>query len=165
MGTARHSTGIWRSIGRSWLALKTWVKVWLLVLNLVFLFALQLPRSPLRAWVVYSYLAAGICLLPIMVRQRGLTRLLGVGHLVPWLPLLAYLVLRVSSALAGPQLTLANAPLEFAYVVVLLDALVVCLTFDVYDVYRYARGERFVMGSREAAAAGASRLTTEAGIG
>ena len=138
------------------MSLKTWIKVWLFFLNGLFLFAMALPRGPLRAWIIYAYLAAGVCLLPIMIVQRGLTRLLGIGHLIPWLPLLAYLGMRLTTSVAGPQLTIARSPLEFAYVVVLFDAVFICLALDVYDVYRYVRGERYVMGSAEAVRAGAS---------
>lgn len=45
------------------------------------------------------------------------------------------------------------------YAVVLLAAVLVCLAFDAYDVVRLLRGERFVLGSAEAARQGASRQT------
>lgn len=147
------------AIGRSWLSLKLWVKSWLFFLNAVFLAALFLPDTSLRDWVLYTYVAAGVCLLPIMLVQRGLTRLLGLGHLIPWVPLVVYLTLRITSDLAGPALTWSDSPFVFGYVVVLLATTLVCLALDVYDLSRWIRGERYVMGSAEAVAAGASLPT------
>ncbi len=146
----------WVAIGRSWLSLKPWVKMWLFFLNAIFLAALVLPDSPLRSWILYTYVAAGMCLLPIMLAQRGLTRLLGIGHLIPWVPLVVYLTLRLTSGLAGPQLTWSSNPHRFAYVALLLSAVLVCLALDAYDLYRWLRGERYIMGSAVAVAAGAS---------
>jgi hypothetical protein len=155
-----QNVSVWKDIGQSWLALKPWVKVWLWVLNAVFIAALVLPHSSLRTWIVLSYVGAGLCLLPIMIIQRGLTRLLGLGHLLPWTPLLIYLALRLCGDAAGPRIHFSDDPWIFGYVSVLISAVIVCLVFDVYDAYRWIRGERYVMGSKEAAERGASRLST-----
>jgi hypothetical protein len=157
--TAR--SGPWRRIGRSWLGMKTWVKVWLFVLNGVFLTAFAFSRDPIAFWTLAAYVASGPLLLAMMRAQGGLTRLLGVAHLVPWLPLVAYLGARLGTAAAGPRIVPAADPGLFAYVVVLLASVGVCLAFDVWDVVRWMRGERFVLGSRAAHEAGASRYTLD----
>lgn len=148
----------WRRIGRSWLALKGWVKAWLFFLNLVMLGSLFFLDDPVGRWTLIAYLAAGPLLVLVMVRQRGLTRFLGIAHLIPWTPLMIYLALRVTTDRVGPQLTRAGEPLLFGYALLVLAAVGVCLTFDLYDLARWIRGERFVMGSEEAYRAGASRL-------
>lgn len=155
---ARSRTSTWRRIGRSWLALKGWVRAWLFFLNFVLLGSLFFLSDPAGRWILLAYLAAGPLLLGIMHRQRGLTRVLGIAHLVPWTPLTVYLALRLTTARLGPQITAAETPLLFAYVLLVLVTVGVCLAFDAYDLARWIRGERYVMGSEEAYEAGASRL-------
>lgn len=151
------SMAVGRRIGRSWLALKGWVKAWLLFLNLVMLGSLFFLDDPVGRWTLIAYLAAGSLLALVLVRQRGLTRFLGIAHLVPWTPLMIYLALRVTTDRVGPQLAGAGDPLLFGYVLLVLASVGVCLAFDLYDLVRWVRGERFVMGSEEAYRAGASR--------
>lgn len=151
-------TSTWRRIGRSWLALKGWVRAWLYFLNFVLLGSLVFLDDPAGRWTLLAYLAAGPLLLGIMHRQRGLTRILGIAHLVPWTPLMVYLALRVTTDRVGSQLEPTESPQLFAYVVLALVTVGVCLAFDAYDLVRWIRVERYVMGSEEAYEAGASRL-------
>lgn len=152
------SRSVWSDLGQSWMALKTWVKVWLFFLNAVLLGALAFPDDPAGTWTIRAYVAAGPLLAAIAIPQRGLTRLLGIAHIVPWTPLVVYLGVRLGADAWGPRITLGNDPALFGYVVVLLATLVVCLAFDFYDLARWLRGERFAMGSPEACRAGASSL-------
>jgi len=151
------STG--RRIQLSWLSMKPVVKVWLFFLNAVFLAALLFPLQPLTIGVLVAYVAAGPLLAAFMIRQRGLTRLLGVAHIVPWVPLAGYLLLRLAGDAAGPRLNLDTHGALYAYVLLLLGTVSICLAFDIYDVVRWLRGERFVLGTPEAERAGASRRT------
>lgn len=141
---------------RSWLALKTWVKVWLLFLNAVFLAALVFVPDPLAVWTLVAYVAAGPALAAIVIPQRGLTRLAGLGHLVPWTPLVAYLFARLVSDLAGPRLRVEDQPALTGYAALLATVTLMCLAFDAIDVLRFWRGERYVMGSPDAVRARAS---------
>jgi len=143
-----NQSSVWHEIGRSWMSMKTWVKLWLFFLNFVFLLALAFVRDPIGRWTFAAYAAAGPLLMVFMIRQRGLTRLLG----------LVYLSLRMTSHLVGPMLTKEEDPLLFSYVILVLASAGACLALDFYDVYRWLRGERFVLGSEEAFRAGASRL-------
>jgi hypothetical protein len=145
----------WRSVARSWLSMKTWVKAWLVFLNVVFLCAPAFD-DPLAEWSLLAYAGAGLLIVPGALALRGLSRILGVAHLVPWLPLLAYLELRLTTDLAGVRIDAANDPALFAWALVLWITLVVCLAFDVVDVVRWLRGERYILGSEEAVAKGAS---------
>jgi len=147
------------AIWNSWRSMKTWVKVWLFVLNAIFLLALAFPLQPLTRWVLLAYVASGPLLLGMMVWQRGLTRLLGLAHLVPWTPLVVYLVLRLTGDALGPQLRLDTHGNLYLWVLVLLAAVTVCLALDIYELLRWLRGERFVLGSPEAARRGASMRT------
>ncbi|MDZ4863799.1 MAG: hypothetical protein SGJ01_10355 [Gemmatimonadota bacterium] len=151
------SRSTFQHIAASWLSLKPWVKCWLFFLNAVFLAAFAFAADPAARWILLAYAASGPLLAWLMVRQRGLTRLLGVAHLVPWAPLLVYIALRLSSELVGPAVTLAVEPFLAGYLYILLACLTVCLALDAWDVVRYLRGERYVLGSPEAVRRGASR--------
>lgn len=154
--TAVNHSG-WVAIARSWMALKTWVKIWLVFLNAVFLVVLEFTPDPVADWTIFAYAASAPLLLALAVDQRGLTRLLGIAHLVTWVPLVVYLLLRLTGDLAGPLITPATRPALFSYVLVLLATLVVCLALDAYDVVRWMRGERLVIGSPDSARIQGSR--------
>lgn len=137
MGSSATSERL-RAIGRSWLAIEGWVKVWLLVLNFIFLVALAFPAF--RGPVLLSYAASGPLLAAAIIRQGGITRATGVGHLIPWLPLAVWLGFTLFRA----DLTLVDR----IYGTALLTSLFICLAFDLYDLVRWARGERAVFGAR-----------------
>lgn len=147
------------AIGRSWLALKGWVKTWLFVLNGVFLAGIALLRvDPAVKLALFAYVATAPYLVVLMLMQRGLSRGLGVAHIVPWTPLVAYLAIRLSAdTYLGPRLTAEAQPVLLGYVAMLLGCIAVCLAFDYYDVVRWLRGERYLMGDEEAYRSGASR--------
>lgn len=145
-------------ITASWLSMKRWVKWWLFGVNALFLLAVVLWPTSIARFTLAAYLASGPWLLAIMIHQRGLTRLLGVAHLVPWLPLGAYLVIRLGSDIAGPQLSRTATPAEWWYAAALFTMTAICLAIDVVDVWRWFRGERYRLGSLNAARAGASSL-------
>lgn len=151
---AKMSRG--QAITASWLAMKTWIKIWLIALNGVFLVAILFLPEPAARLILTAYVASGPLLAAMMIWQRGLTRLLGLAHLIPWVPLVGYLVLRLTSDAAGPMITSFESPMLYSYLVVLLVAIIICLVLDIYDCWRWWRGERFRLGARSAAIAGAS---------
>lgn len=136
-----------QAVGFSWMRMKTWIKIWLFALNAVFLFALFYWPSELAQIVLAAYFASAPLLLAFVIAQRGLTRLLGIAHLIPWLPLLVYLVLRLTSDMAGIQVTPESGSGLFAYTVVLTLSVAACLAFDFYDLVRWLRGDRARIGS------------------
>ena len=127
----------WRRIGRSWLSLPNWVKIWLFVLNAAFLAAPFFLSWNDGHVILIAYAATGPLLLGFAVYEGGLTRLMGVGHLLPWIPLLGWL---------GYWLTDADHTIEaIAYVAFLTALIAICLVFDIYDLFRWMRGERSVL--------------------
>jgi hypothetical protein len=153
--------GAFRDIAHSWLSLKPWVKVWLSALNGLFLLAIPFYRvEPAAMWILIGYVASGPFLLAFMVPERGLSRILGLAHIVPWTPLFLYLCVRLfAGSPVGPQIVYSERPLIHAYLSVLAGAVAACLTFDYYDVVRWFRGERYLMGSHAAFERGASGLS------
>ena len=156
-------TSVAARIVHSWLSLKTWVKLWLTFLNAVLLTALFFLDDPLGIYTLVSLPVTAVLLLAIAARHGGLVRLLGIGHLVPWLPLVVYAELRLATDWAGARIVPADDPALFAWALTLWAALVLCLVFDVYDVVRWLRGEHFVLGTEEAFRAGASKLSPALG--
>jgi hypothetical protein len=136
--------------------MKTWIKIWLFLLNSLFLVAIFFLPEPTARLTLTAYVASGPLLAAMMIWQRGLTRLLGLAHLIPWLPLAGYIALRLTSDVAGPMITRVAAPTLYSYLVVLLIAIVICLVLDLYDWWRWWRGERFRLGAASAAGADAS---------
>ena len=126
----------WRQMGQAWLAMPLWVKLWLFFLNGVFLAGFAF--DPFARIVGIAYIASGPALLALVFRQGGLTRATGVGHLIVWLPLFVWL--------SGWLLQIGGSSAEFMFASVLWGSLAVCLGFDLYDLRRWAKGERSILG-------------------
>lgn len=128
----------WRRIGHSWMALPGWVKIWLFALNIAFLAApAMMPWEAARV-ILIAYVASGPMLLGFAVHAGGLTRAMGVGHIVPWVPLLVWMVVQF------PQFGEAG-PLAQVYAAKLGAMVVLCLAFDIYDLVRWHRGEQAIL--------------------
>ncbi len=113
------------------MALRPGVKAWLIFLNLVFLGALAVSPSDAAMVPLLAYVASGPLLLGMAAAQGGLTRALGLAHLLPFGALLVWAVPQVATA--GP----------FAPYLALLSLTVgVCLAFDIWDLARFAAGDR-----------------------
>lgn len=124
-----------RIIG-SWMALPLWVRLWLVVLNLAFLAATLFIPSDLARIVLTAFVATGPFLFAMVLFQAGFTRLLGIAHLICWIPLAVWLATFVRSGEGSDGPT--------AYAGVLLAIVFVCLAFDVADAVRWLRGERSI---------------------
>lgn len=109
-------------------------QLWLALLGLVNmvvpLFLLDLPEA--RATLAAFLIAAA--LMTVLTHRFGFARILGLGHIVPWVPLLAYLIPRLGN------LPAATAPGVWLRVLVVVNA--ISLVIDVVDVVRWLRGER-----------------------
>ncbi len=136
-----------KAIGVSWLGIKTWVKYWLFALNGIFLAAFFFWPSDLAKITLAAYIATLPLLLALIIVQRGMTRLLGIGHLIPWIPLLIYLLLRLMGDAAGSQITAGTDGWLFTYTIALTGFVALCLAFDVYDIIRWLGGVRRRLGS------------------
>ena len=121
----------WASIIRSYRAMPKWVFVWLCGLNLLFLMSLSLWPDRLALVILIGFIATGPLLAGQIAFDGGLRRILGLGHLVPWLPLLVWLILNSDGNL---------------YVDMLVILLAICLAFDLFDVWRFWQGDRRTFG-------------------
>jgi len=127
----------WRRIGQSWMSLPGWVKAWLIALNAVFLVAPALMPWDAASVVLIAYVASGPLLLGFAVHAGGLTRSMGIAHIVPWVPLLVWLMMRPDLFGEGSVLS--------GYTSLLAVMIGLCLAFDLYDLVRWHRGERSIL--------------------
>jgi hypothetical protein len=151
------SRSLFQQIVASWISIKPWVKNWLFFLNSLFLVSVVFLNDPATKWILLAYVASAPLLAWMMMVKHGITRLLGMAHLIPWLPLLGYLVLRLTTGLVGAQVLIERQPIFASYLYLLSANISLCLLLDVWDMVRYFKGERYVFGSPEAVRAGASK--------
>ncbi len=129
----------WRRIGRSWMAMPAWVKLWLTVLNAAFLAAPVFLTWEAARVVLLGYVASGPLLLAFAGVAGGLTRQMGLAHLVTFVPML---VLLLTGALM-PDKTAAG----FGFAIVFVTLVCLCIVLDLYDLLRWQRGDRAVIGA------------------
>lgn len=135
-------SGHWRRIGQSWLSLPVWVKIWLVALNAVFLAAPAFLPLSAASIILIAFVASGPLLLGFAVHAGGLTRAMGIGHLLPWTPLLLWLIWE--GCLLNDGL-MQSEPMQLTYVWLLGLMLSVCLAFDLYDLARWWHGDRDIL--------------------
>lgn len=134
MQTKGHSNAEhWNAIKHSYWSMPKWVFVWLCFLNVYFLMAVVFWPDRLGVVVLLGYVATGPLLAGQIAFDGGLRRILGMAHLVPWSPLLIWLILNFW---------------DNFYALGLIALLVVCLAFDLFDVWRFLRGERGTFGQQ-----------------
>lgn len=118
--------------------LPQWVQIWMNVLVvlaplcILVMLIFKATRKPGFVALVLTVLAFGSTIL--LHGQMGMVRLLGLGHVVFWTPLVIYLFRwqRQNTAPVLPRLA----------VIVLIVMIVAALVFDYYDVIRWIAGER-----------------------
>ncbi len=108
-------------------------QVWVCILGV---FNMILPLVFIRrteAQVVFAAFNGAFALMLILTAATGFTRILGLGHVVFWIPLLVYLAGRLREVPPG------DAFGSWLRGVVAINA--VSLAFDIVDVIRYIGGE------------------------
>ncbi|KKN91634.1 hypothetical protein LCGC14_0217430 [marine sediment metagenome] len=106
-----------------------WVGVWLAPINMVSLFFLSEPRG---LWIALLANIAMLLNLPVILHDRGFSKLMALPHLLPWTLLVLLLIL------ARPQ----AVGVYDAYLWVLLATNVVSLVFDYPDAIKWLKGDR-----------------------
>jgi len=109
------------------------VKLWLFVLMVVNMIVPLIYFDHLEAHIVLIAFFAGAALLVVLTGKFGFTRILGLGHFL-WIPLVVYLISRLGSYPATTPYGL------WMRSVIVLNS--ISLVIDIWDVVRYARGER-----------------------
>ncbi len=129
---------------RSLRAAPIWVQVWvwafLLPVNLASFGVYARTGHPLAGWAALGFVFVVLTNMTLVVRERGISRLTSLPHLIPWVPLQIW---------AGALIFLPNADMQpevlvFAWAYFLIVG--VSNLFDAYDTLRWFRGEREVLG-------------------
>ena len=128
--------------------MKPWVMAWLWFLNLVYLSALFWLDHPEARYTLVAYVAVFPIAVAIVIPQRGLTRLSGLMHF-PFLILILWLAPRV--------FTSWPVDLFNAWIILLFSTTAICIVFDIVDIFRWCRVERYRFGTPEAVRWNASK--------
>lgn len=130
----------WRDCGRSFLALpgrvQFWVGVVLIPVNTAPFFFLHSPIGRAAAMASAFVVLTNV---PIMLHQRGMSRLMSVPHLIAWLALLPYLAARL--VFGAP---LGNAEALLAITLIVVNG--ISLVFDTLDTWRWLCRKRDIPG-------------------
>ncbi len=122
----------------SFRALPLWVQCWvglcLVPVNLAGYAMLDTATGRAAALAMSVVILTNV---PILLWERGMSRLLSVPHLVAWVPLCAWLAWRL---VAGIPMSVSEAVLAWA----LLTINSVSLAFDFIDSAKWLRGDRAV---------------------
>ena len=125
----RAVTGFLRGMGT--LAWPWWI--WVGLLGIANMAAPLFFLGSLEGRVVLVAMLTGAVVQLVIVGRLGFVRLLGIGHIVAWLPMLLWLVPRLSN------LDSATPFGRWLFAVVVLD--LVSLAIDLVDVGRYLAGD------------------------
>ena len=122
----------------SFRAMPRWVQLWmacvLVPVNLMPFLLLSTPTGRAAALATLVVMLGG---LPIMLAERGLSRLMSVPHLVAWIPLVTLLVIWL---MHGRPMS----PAETGLAVTLVVVNTISLGFDVVEFVRWCLGGRAV---------------------
>lgn len=128
----------WADCHRSFRAIPLWVRVWVL--------GVLIPVNASTFWFLDSRIgqagaAAAVLVVaanvPIMLVERGVSRLMALPHLFAWIPLLAWL-----AALLAFDATLTASETRLATVLAVVNG--ISLVFDTIDSVRWLCGQRDV---------------------
>jgi hypothetical protein len=108
--------------------------LWIGLLGVVNLVGPLFFLGSLEARVILAALIIGAAVQLLIVSRLGYVRLLGVGHVVAWVPLLLWLVPRLAAL--DPRTPFGR----WLFAVVIID--LASLAIDFVDVARYLAGER-----------------------
>jgi hypothetical protein len=125
----------------SFLSLPAWVQVWvglvLIPANAASFFLLDYRSGQMAALAAAFVVVTNV---PIMLCERGMSKLMAIPHLFAWGPLVVILVLRLAEHSNASEFSLVEQ--VFAIVIVTVNG--ISLAFDVVDSWRWLRGDRSV---------------------
>lgn len=120
-------------IWKSFRALPLWVQVWVaFILVPVNMASLYFFDEPYGLWIAFLANIAMMLNLPVMLYDRGFSKLMAFPHLIPWTILVAWLLF------ARPEVT--GAYDTYLWVLLVVDA--ISLAFDYPDAVKWWRGDR-----------------------
>ncbi|MEP5154615.1 hypothetical protein [Planktotalea sp.] len=120
---------LWTSFNELPLWVRLWMVLWLIPLNIT---SLCFINEPMGVWVAVLANVAMLLNLPIMFRERRLSRTMALPHLPFWTPLVILIFWMVPDA----------STLYGMFLIALAATNIFSLVFDYIDAYRWAKGDR-----------------------
>lgn len=124
---------IWRSFMRVPTSVAIWIFVILVPVNLL---SLVFWDVPFGIWIAVLAIGGMMPNLFIMMKERGVSKLMSLPHVIVWTPL----VILVAWVLATQELDSTTA----MFLIVLLVVDVISLVFDYVDFFKWRRGDRSI---------------------
>jgi len=129
---------IFLDIWRSYRSLPLWVQIWVVgILVPVNSTALFFIFQPSGIWVAILAIGAMLPNIPIILYERGLSKMMALPHLIPWSILVLWLLI------AMPQGSVAYG--VFLWILLVVNA--ISLAFDIPDALKWREGDRRVAGT------------------
>lgn len=125
---------IWHSFQSLPLAVRLWMALVLMPVNLL---SLYFVSEPWGLWVAMLAISAMAMNLPVLIVERGFSKLMAIPHLLPWT------LLVIGIFWLRPE---GTEPYGL-YLWVLAGVNIVSLYFDYPDSYRWLKGDRAVAGN------------------
>lgn len=127
----------WQSFRSLPIGVQVWVGLILIPINAAAFFMLAYEVGQMAAIAAAFVVVTNV---PIMLRERGMSKLMSIPHLFAWGPLLVLLILR----LMAPENTAQMSVTELVYAVLLVLVNGISLIFDAWDSWLWIRGNRTV---------------------
>ena len=135
--TAPARQNIVLEIYHSFRAMPIWVQIWVLgILVPVNMTSLLFVFEPGGILIAFLANIAMMMNLPVMIKDRGFSKMMALPHLIPWAILVAILVV-------APPVAEGNYA---SYLKVLLIVDLISLGFDFPDAVKWKRGDRAAAG-------------------
>ncbi|MBV1866207.1 MAG: hypothetical protein KUG74_17475 [Rhodobacteraceae bacterium] len=120
-------------IWKSFRSMPTWVQIWVaFILAPVNMASLAFLSEPSGLWIAFLANIAMMMNMPVMLYDRGFSKLMALPHLLPWTILVIWLVA------ARP----IGSDIYNSYLSVLLVINTISLLFDYPDALHWKRGDR-----------------------
>ncbi len=128
---------IFLDIWRSYRSLPLWVQIWVMgILVPVNSAAIFFIFQPSGIWIAILAIGAMLPNIPIMLYERGLSKMMALPHLLPWSILVLWLLIAMPEG--SPAYT------SYLWILLVVDAL--SLVFDIPDALKWRKGDRAVAG-------------------
>ena len=135
--TAPNQQNIVLDIYQSFRAMPIWVQIWVVgILVPVNMASLLFVFEPGGILIAFLANIAMMMNLPVMIKDRGFSKMMALPHLIPWGILIAILVF-------APLVAEGNYAI---YLKVLLGVDLISLAFDFPDAVKWKRGDRAAAG-------------------
>lgn len=129
---------VFLDIWRSYRSLPLWVQIWVFgILVPVNSAAIFFVFQPSGQWVALLAIGAMLPNIPIMLYERGLSKMMALPHLIPWSLLVVWLLTSM------PQ----GSPAYTTYLWILLLVNTISLAFDFPDAVKWLKGDRSIAGT------------------